>query len=60
MKPPETSYIARQIELVDHTVDLTDYSCRTRQFHQHTIRTFYGFRVINPEARQLLLGETPA
>ena len=38
-------------------VDLKDYSRRTRQFHQHTIRMFYGFRVFDPEAADLLLGE---
>src|SRR5271157_144237 len=53
----DLEYVARQLELVEPTVDLTDYSRRTRQFHQLTIRTFYGFRVFDPEAGRLLLGE---
>lgn len=53
----DVEYVARQLELVDHFVDLTDYSRRTPQFHQQTIRTFYGFRVLDSEVRRLLLGE---
>ena len=36
---------------------LVDYNPRTRQLHEITIRTFYGFRVFDPEARRLLLKE---
>jgi len=32
----DLEYVARQLELVEPTVDLTDYSRRTRQFHQLT------------------------
>lgn len=37
----DIEHVARQLELMEHTADLTDYSHRTRRFHQHTIRTFY-------------------
>ena len=53
----DVEYVAGQLELADHPIDLKDYSRRTRQFHQHTIRTFYGFRLFDPEACPFLLGE---
>jgi Domain of unknown function (DUF4158) len=56
-QPRDIEYVARQLELGEQTVDLTHYSRRTRQFHQHTIRTFYGFRVFDSKARRLLLRE---
>jgi Domain of unknown function (DUF4158) len=37
--------------------DSSDYNPRTRQLHEITIRTFYGFRVFDPEACRLLLKE---
>jgi hypothetical protein len=40
-----------------HRFDFSDYNPRTRQLHEITIRTFYGFRVFDPEARRLLLKE---
>jgi Domain of unknown function (DUF4158) len=56
-QPRDIEYVARQLELGEQTIDLTHYSRRTRQFHQHTIRTFYGFRVFDSKARRLLLRE---
>jgi len=53
----DVEYVAWQLELVDHPVDRKGYSRRTRQFHQRTIRTFYAFRLFDPEACRLLLGE---
>ena len=46
-----------QLELEDPRFDFSDYNPRTRQLHEITIRTFYGFRVFDPEARRLLLEE---
>jgi len=53
--PRDIEYVARQLELVDHTVRL--YSRRTRHFHEHTIRRFYGFRLFDSDTCQLLLRE---
>ncbi len=49
--------MARQLELENPRFDFSDYNPRTRQLHEITIRTFYGFRVFDPEARWLLLKE---
>jgi len=53
----DLEYVARQLELEDSWFDFSDYNPRTRQLHEITIRTFYGFRVFDPEARRLLLKE---
>ena len=53
----DLEYVARQLELEDLSFDFSDYNPRTRQLHEITIRTFYGFRVFDPEARRLLLKE---
>lgn len=53
----DLEYVARQLELEDPRFDFSDYNPRTRQLHEITIRTFYGFRVFDPEARRLLLKE---
>jgi hypothetical protein len=53
----DLEYVARQLELEDLSFDISDYNPRTRQLHEITIRTFYGFRVFDPEARRLLLKE---
>ena len=61
--PPSTfhrrdlEYVARQLKLEDPRFDFSDYNPRTRQLHEITIRTFYGFRVFDPEACRLLLKE---
>ena len=47
---------ARQLELEDAWFDFSDYNPRTRQLHEITIRTFYGFRLFGSEARRLLVG----
>lgn len=56
-QPREIEYVARQLQPGEQMVDLTHYSRRTRQFHRHTIRTFYGFRVFDSKARRPLLRE---
>jgi hypothetical protein len=53
----DLEYVARQLELEDPWFDFSDYNPRTRQLHEITIRTFYGFRVFDPVARRLLLKE---
>ena len=53
----DLEYVARQLELKNLSFDISDYNPRTRQLHEITIRTFYGFRVFDPEARRLLLKE---
>ncbi|MGH9772860.1 MAG: Tn3 family transposase, partial [Candidatus Acidiferrales bacterium] len=61
--PPSTfhrrdiEYVLRQLELVTLGFDFVDYNPRTHQFHEVTIRKFYGFRVFDHAARQLILGE---
>jgi hypothetical protein len=42
--PRDIDYVARQLEPGASTVDFAQYHPRARQRHQHTIRTFYGFR----------------
>src|SRR5260221_11793403 len=53
----DLEYVARQLELEDSRFDFSDYNPPTRQLPEVTIRTFYGFRVFDPEARRLLLKE---
>ena len=61
--PPHTfhqrdiEYVSRQVELTDLGFDFARYSARIRQFHEITIRRFYGFRVFDPAASHLLLQE---
>jgi len=61
--PPHTfhqrdiEYVSRQVELTDLRFDFARYSARIRQFHEITIRRFYGFRVFDPAASHLLLQE---
>jgi TnpA family transposase len=61
--PPRTfhqrdiEYVSRQVELTDLRFDFARYSARIRQFHEITIRRFYGFRVFDPAASHLLLQE---
>src|SRR6202047_5037381 len=47
----------RQLEPGVPTVDFAQYHPRARQRHQHTIRTFYGFRACDSAASRLLLKE---
>ncbi len=42
---------------MDFSFDFARYSARIRQFHEITIRRFYGFRVVDPAASRLLLQE---
>jgi hypothetical protein len=53
----DIEYVAGQIELAEQAFDLADYSRRTRQFHQHVIRSFYGFRLFDPKTCRLLREE---
>jgi hypothetical protein len=55
--PRDIEYVARQLEPGAPTVDFAQYHPRARQRHQHTIRTFYGFRACDPAASRLLLKE---
>ena len=55
--PRDIEYVARQLEPGAPTVDFAQYHPRARQRHQHTIRTFYGFRACDSAASRLLLKE---
>ena len=55
--PRDIEYVARQLEPGAPTVDFAQYHPRARQRHQHTIRTFYGFRACDSAACRLLLKE---
>ena len=55
--PRDIEYVARQFEPGASTVDFAQYHPRARQRHQHTIRTFYGFRACDSAASRLLLKE---
>ncbi|MBV8968200.1 MAG: DUF4158 domain-containing protein [Verrucomicrobia bacterium] len=55
--PRDIEYVARQLEPGAPTVDFAQYHPRTRQRHQHMIRTFYGFRACDSAASRLLLTE---
>jgi hypothetical protein len=55
--PRDIEYVARQLEPGVPTVDFAQYHPRARQRHQHTIRTFYGFRACDSAASRLLLKE---
>jgi hypothetical protein len=55
--PRDIDYVARQLEPGAPTVDFAQYHPRARQRHQHTIRTFYGFRACDSAASRLLLKE---
>jgi len=46
-----------QLEAGAPTVDFAQYHPRAHQRHQHTIRTFYGFRACDSAASRLLLKE---
>src|SRR6516164_238497 len=53
----DIEYVARQLEPGAPTVDFTQYHPRAHQRHQHTIRTFYGFRACDSAASRLLRSE---
>ena len=55
--PRDIEYVARQLEPGAPTVDFAQYHPRARQRHQHTIRTFYGFRASDSAASRPLLKE---
>ena len=55
--PRDIEYVARQLEPGALTVDFAQYHPRARQRHEHTIRTFYGFRACDSAASRLLLKE---
>src|ERR1700730_7693479 len=55
--PRDIEYVARQLEPGAPAVDFAQYHPRARQRHQHTIRTFYGFRACYSAASRLLLKE---
>ena len=53
----DIEYVAHQLEPGAPTVDFAQYHPRAHQRHQHTIRTFYGFRACDSAASRLLLKE---
>jgi hypothetical protein len=53
----DIEYVWRQLELMDFRFDFVRYSARIRQFHEITIRKFYGFRIVDPAASRLPLQE---
>ena len=55
--PRDIEYVVHQLEPGAPTVDFAQYHARARQRHQHTIRTFYGFRACDSAASRLLLKE---